>query len=78
MTIKHVSSYKGDILRKAAAKAMEAAKKPKAKAEPSQPQQTAPAPATDEKKATVEMEDVLTLRALLDRVEAGRLWEDAR
>ena len=62
MTTDHISTYKGNILNK---------KKAKKSAAPSAPRAAAPAPRASG--GSILLEDVLTAKALLDRIGAERL-----
>jgi hypothetical protein len=74
MTTDHISTTKGEIAREAAAKKL-AAQKPAQKAEGQKPpaQQKQPPAGGNGKPRTIALEDVLALKALMDRVGADSL-----
>ncbi len=75
MNTGHISTTKGELRREGKKKPgpKKAALKPQEQAAASPPVQPAPAPARDGKKASVEIDDILALRALLDRVGVHQL-----
>jgi hypothetical protein len=77
MTDKHISTAKGEILRKAGAKRKRSPKKaakaaPKAIAQPAPPAQTGPKPAAA-KAAGIPLDDILYVKELVGRVGPEQL-----
>src|SRR5437879_5718218 len=67
MTAKFASTYKASILKKAK-KAKALARKSAGKAEPAMPKEQPAPPAANGMKSAVQLQDVVALRGLLDRV----------